>query len=217
MRKRKTKRPFQYPVLTAYSYQGALTYPKELERKPLIVLSLRSRKEGSHILIQYCLPRRAWDTTSKVLFYVYEIISSRDGNPLWSWVYSANGDFLGAGNDKQRPFQGRDPKTLRFHKGDLVQFVTSDSPCGLRLGIVLGVPFPPAKVAKINRDLSACGGCLDETDDTYVVYSCAGEDFEHAHLPECYLFEPTGMIDSGERKRLLGLLATSQQPFSTAP
>jgi len=196
-------------LLSCFCFQGELCYPKKLERICLTRRPICSPEEGARLIHEHYLARSSWRrriAPSKILFFKVERVAPYDWRSHRIWMYSSSGDFLGEDSGPRR-FFGRAPESLRFHKGDFVLYWTKWYPLELQLGIVLGIPFSPERVATVNAGLVPVH--LDETDDTYAVYSWDGDDFSHDHLPECYLFEPTGPIYGVHRIRLRDLLARS--------
>lgn len=206
--------------LFCYFYQGELKYPKDLKQISLSYLFLDRPQDGEQAIRGKYISRLEWyrqlDTLT-VLFFKIEnqnkctLDNTRNKKFISTriWIYDQNGNFIGQHwFDSEKRFCGRDPATLRFQKGDLVQFITDYDPPRLQLGIIIGIPFSKQKASEINQKMAPMH--LDESDNTYVVYSCVGEDIEHHHLPECFLFKPTGIINDQVRERLIGLLSSSQ-------
>ena len=198
-------------VLTCCYYQGNLVYPKQIERIFLSNLPIIRPQVGVQVIREQILSHPKWQKRvddSTIVFFKVEIIWEDEAVPPRIWMFDREGNFLGEHWDRGQRFDGRNSERLRFQKGALVQFITDFDPLLLQLGVILGIPWSKQKALEVNRRLSPAH--LDSSDNTYAVFTCSGEEFVHYHLPECYLFEPTGIISNLEREKLFGLLAQSQ-------
>jgi hypothetical protein len=196
-------------------YQGELCYPKQLERLALTCQVIDSPQDGACLIVKLLRKRSEWysgiGSSSILAFSIALEIEDDDWERRRIWMYNASGEYLGE-DAGPRGFLGRPPETLRFQRGHVVSYLASGASYKLRLGVILGIPPSPERITEIVAD--AYVAMPDDTDDTYTVYSWDGVDFTHDHLPECYLLEPTGLIDLTQRARLLDLLQTSARKES---
>jgi len=197
--------------ICCFCYQGKQCYPKKLEQLLLMRQQIDSPLDGARIILEQFLGQAEWCQgllSANILFFKIEQEDPSDCEYHRIWIYNASGEYIGEDSGPRR-FYGRAPESLRFHHGDFVAYLARRQGFELRLGIILSLPFSPERAAEINSD-DPRAAHLDETDDAYTVYSWDGEDYSHDHLPECYLFAPTGLIDQIQKNRLQDLLHMSK-------
>ena len=126
-----------------------------------------------------------------------------DGN-LWDKCLSSH--TLG----EESKFYGREPKDIRFHKGDIVEVLFGGE--FTELGIVDSEP-PSIQDYERLAERAPDWFFMDFTDDSYTIYYL-GEGDTHNH-PKCTnIFPPSKPVSKSLKKRLREKLAEMQELYS---
>ena len=194
-------------MLSCYFFRGALIYPTKLEWIILPSENPSCPKESSQFIRDNYISKPETlnlKDASSILFFKIEKPQKRTSFSPRIWIFSREGNFLGQHWDRGKKFNGVNPDKRRFRKGDIVQFITEFNPRSLQLGVILKEPLSKQKAKEVNFKIAPL--YLDESDNTYVVYTHSGDDFAH-----CFLFNPEGVITKSDSEKLFGLLALSQE------